>query len=351
MTADYSVPNAPPIPGLRFRPFAGISDADALYAVQLARAERDEVDPLSSVESIDTHEQWVGYLEIMSRVDEQPNWVSSPNGGRDHTILAEIDGRPVGYNRISNWGEGDGTSVFLITGCVLPEWRGRGLGTALLQWAERQSRQLAANRQNRWEYAANASSTETESTALLRDNGYAPGYTVIEMGLDWDAFAPTARPAGFDLRPGRVEDADPIAMGVMESYRNEYPGGRFAGLIDVDGYVEELTGAAYDPTLWRVALDGDQIVGQVIPLLARGRVEIEEVSVRPAWRRRGVARALLTAALLGLRDRGVSVVRLHTVREFPTRAWQLYEELGFRTLKEFPRYRKPGEEKENPPIA
>ncbi len=73
--------------------------------------------------------------------------------------------------------------------------------------------------------------------------------------------------------------------------------------------------------------------------------------MRPAWRRRGVARALLTAALLGLRDRGVSVVRLHTVREFPTRAWQLYEELGFRTLKEFPRYRKPGEEKENPPIA
>jgi len=35
-----------------------------------------------------------------------------------------------------------------------------------------------------------------------------------------------------------------------------------------------------------------------------------------------------------------SGVRLHTVAEFPTRARDLYASLGFRVLKESPRYRK-----------
>lgn len=34
-------------------------------------------------------------------------------------------------------------------------------------------------------------------------------------------------------------------------------------------------------------------------------------------------------------------IRLHIVAEFKTRARDLYQSLGFRVLKEFPRYRKP----------
>jgi ribosomal protein S18 acetylase RimI-like enzyme len=67
---------------------------------------------------------------------------------------------------------------------------------------------------------------------------------------------------------------------------------------------------------------------------------IDEVSVRPAWRRRGVARSLLTRALRDLRSRGQTVVRLQTGAEFRTRARDLYSSVGFRVVKEFPRYRK-----------
>lgn len=345
MNIDYILPDAPPLPGLRFRPFAGESDADHLQAIHDGRAARDGVDPLSSTESIGTREEFVRSLAAVTA-----------SGGEDRTIVAEIDGRVVAYNRFFDWMELDGTRVWLTVGWVLPEWRGHGLGTALLHWAEGRIRERAAAQPGRWEFAANAGNTEIEATALLRDNGYRAAYTVLEMGLDWDAFlagldagSGEARSAGgqslsevgITIRAGEVEHAGPIAASVDESYAGEYAGGRYAERFDPAAYAAELAGTRYDPSLWRVAWAGEEVAGQVIPRIERGRAEIYEVSVRPAWRRLGVARALLADVLLELHRRDVMVVRLHTMAEFPTRAVDLYTSLGFRTLKEFPRYRKP----------
>lgn len=326
----YTLPDAPDIPGLRFRPPVGPGDADTLLALQSARAEIDGIDPLSSAESLATRED---YVEMLTTLAEPGN------AGR--IILAEIDGRPAGANSVWDWQEGDGIHVWLHVGSVAPAWRGRGLGTALLHWSERRIRELAAAQPGRWEYAANAGSTEIAAAALLRDNGYRAAYTVLEMGLDWAGFTPTvALPTGIEIRPAGIQHAGAIAASVDESYRDEYDGGRYSERFDPADYAAELAAEPHDPALWRVAWAGDEVVGQVIPCIERGRAEIYEVSVRPGWRRGGVARALLSAALLGLQERGVAVVRLHTVAEFQTRAVDLYQSLGFRVLKEFPRYRK-----------
>ena len=331
MTENYTLPDAPPLPGLTFRPLVGVSDADTLAAIHIARAEHDGVDPLSTTESIWTRADFVKSLDAMVEA-----------GSSDRTILAEIDGRGIGYNRFFDWIESDGTHVWLIVGWVLPEWRGRGVGTALLQWSERRIRELAAGHPDRWEFAANATSTEPQSADLLRDNGYTVAYTVLEMGLDWDAFAPaTNLPSGIEMRPAGAGHAGKIAASVDESYAGEYDGGRFAERFDPADYAAELAGEEYDATLWRVAWAGSEVVGQVIPRIQRGRAEIYEVSVRPAWRRGGIARALLSEAILELHRREVEHVRLHTVAEFRTRAVDLYESVGFHTLKEFLRYRKP----------
>ena len=338
MTDSYILSDAPSIPGLRFRPLAGVADADDLLAIHDARAGRDGIDPLSTTESVLTREDIVRSLEAMTE-----------SGTAGRTILAEIDGRAAGYNRFFDWTERDGTHVWLQVGWVAPEWRGRGLGTALLRWTEGRIRAEAARSGDRWEFAGNASSTEVEATALLRDNGYRPAYTVVEMELDWERFDqldieifakyPVAN-AEIAIRDGDAADAARIAASVDEAYRGEYDNGRYAEQFDPADYAEELAGEPHDPALWRVAWAGDEIAGQVIPLIERGRAEIYEVSVRPAWRRRGIARALLVEAIRELRRREIAVVRLHTVAEFPTRAVELYESLGFNRLKEFPRYRK-----------
>lgn len=317
--------------GPQFRHPRGDADADALLSIRRQCAEQDGYDPLSTVESLPTREDLLEQLRAAA-------------GAPERYPLMAFNDEVIAYGRILDWTEGDGMRVWLHLGWVLPAWRGMSVGTTLLRELERRISRLAeAEGAPRWEFAANASSTEPEATQLVLDNGYRPGYTMLEMGLDWAAFDAAERapwPEGFVLRPATAADAPAIARSVAEAYRDEYPDNRYHELMDVAHYADELAGPRFDRALFQVAWAGDEVAGQVIPLIERGRAEIYEVSVRPAYRRRGLARALLARQLDVLRAQGVAVVRLHTMAEFPTQAVDLYRSLGFRTLKEFPRYRK-----------
>lgn len=306
-----------------------------MRAIHLDRKARDAVDPMSSLESIPSLESLRRSLSDAVAKARQAYW-----------LVAEVERCVVGYGRIASWPERDGTWVYLALGWVTPTWRGRGIGTALLRGTEDRIRELAAAEHptERGEVAANASSTELEATALLRNEGYQVAYRLVEMGLDAATPVPAAEPqwpSGIQVRRVTPGHCLPLAHSVQEAYRGEYPGGRYDSSADPAEFAAQLREAMRDAALWQVAWDGDQIAGQVLSTLEEGRAEVFEVSVRPSWRRRGLARALLFRALRALRSRGVDVVRLHTRTDFQTRAVDLYASLGFRVLKEFPRYRKP----------
>ncbi len=65
----------------------------------------------------------------------------------------------------------------------------------------------------------------------------------------------------------------------------------------------------FDPSLWRVAWEGDQVAGMVLSYIDdrenqaynRKRGWTEDISVRRPWRRRGLARALLVQSLHAVR--------------------------------------------------
>jgi mycothiol synthase len=64
------------------------------------------------------------------------------------------------------------------------------------------------------------------------------------------------------------------------------------------------------------------------------------VAVRRPWRRRGVARALLTSSLVGAREAGFTSANLGVDSDSPTGATGLYESIGFAPEKTFTNYRK-----------
>lgn len=326
-----SGPIVPAVDGLSFRPVR-TDDAEAIYAVRAGCVERDQVDLLSTSEGLPDAAAMREFLAGLVAAGQQ-----------DRRLVAEVNGRVVGYTLLDSWREDDGRWVYLILGWVLPEWRQRGIGTAMLRWAEDRVRRLAAEEHpgEPFELAANASSTETDTTALLQNEGYRAGYTVLEMALDPDALPPVAPlPPGIDVRPVLPEHYPLIVAAMQDAYRDEYAGNRFQESHDSEESLAELLDMGHDRALWQVAWAGDQVAGAVLPVVERGRVRMYDISVRPAWRRRGLARALLTRALHDLRGRGYDVIRLSTVAEFRTRARDLYTGVGFRVVKEFPRYRK-----------
>jgi GNAT superfamily N-acetyltransferase len=97
---------------------------------------------------------------------------------------------------------------------------------------------------------------------------------------------------------------------------------------------DHRTHPGYDPGLWFLAVEGDDIAGGVI--CERFTSEqpdcawVDDVAVRRPWRRRGVALALLLHAFGVLYRRGIRKAALTVDSDSPTGATGLYERAGMR---------------------
>ena len=255
-------------------------------------------------------------------------------------LVVELDGQIIGYSRVTWWTERDGVWLYLTTGRLLPTWRRRGIGTAMLRWAESRAAALAATHptDGKAMLGANASSTEVDATALLRDAGYHETFSMVEMRFDAFNTLPLVElPAGLAFRPVAPDQYRAIWKSVQAAYANS-PQNVVATEKD---YQDWLASPAFDPSLWRVAWDGEHIAGQTLCEIAKGRGEVAEVSVGAPWRRHGLGYALVVAGLRALAERGVTEARLHARADNIYGAPRLYERVGFRPLKRFARYRKP----------
>jgi ribosomal protein S18 acetylase RimI-like enzyme len=322
--------STPPIHGLLLRSFRGEADYAGLVALHEASRDHDQVDPFSSLEHVPTLDD-IAHSAVLGQEPER--------GLR----VAEVAGSIVGYTSTVWWEETDGQALYLHRGLVQPGWRGRGIGTALLRWAEEHLRQRARQRPagTRASFAANATSTQQEAHALLQSEGYVvpdgrdSGY--VEMGNDDLGRLPAVvLPAGVRRRPVVPAHHRAIYRAMKEAYAEEPD-----TLPSEEEYRRWARRLSAEPALCFVAWEGEEVAGQVLCRIARGRGEITEVSVRKPWRRRGIATALLVLALETLRDRGLTEARLHTLRNNLYGSIPLYGSVGFRKLKETYWYRKP----------
>jgi len=328
----------PKIDGAHFRFARGPEDGSAFEAIHQARQEIDGVDPSDSYEMVGTARE---FEEALAKQRESGTLCLRP--------VVEAGGEIVAYGKLEDWKEGDGTTVYLLQGWVHPKARGRGIGSALLSWLERESSAFAARDHagEPCEFAANASSTETNASELLANAGYAAAYTVAELRLDPARYAEerpadAALPDGLAIGKPSRDEYRKLTETVVAAFAKEYEEGRFDEPVDPDEYEEELADDDRDPSLWRVVRRGDEIVAVALcDRRTEAMAEVVELAVSPAWRRKGIARALMTETIDAAIASGCKDIRIYTIEQFQTRAIMLYRSLGFSRYKDFPRYRKP----------
>lgn len=248
----------------------------------------------------------------------------------DAWVVTELGGEVVAF--AYTWDEEPHT-LFDSAGWVDPAHRGRGIGTALVLEVERRAmrdlERRPAGKPMRVLQSFNADASGARdpdasgARVLFEGLGYAPEREYLHMEIDVpDGFEAGDAPAGIAIRP-RIESDDRAIVAVMaEGFDDPWDYG--------EARQEWLVSETYDPSIWHVALDGDEMVGALFGYITEGRGQVSALAVREPWRRHGIGQALLRAAFVTFRDRGVSEVGLNVDRDNETGATRLYERAGMR---------------------
>jgi mycothiol synthase len=248
-----------------------------------------------------------------SRAELTDRWLAATFLPARDSVVAWRDGAVAGYAAAF----GEGGFVF-----VTPGSEGRGIGTALLHFAERRARELGQTR-----YRQRVAADNLAAAAFLSAAGYRQVRTVWQMvhslhGLD----PPPAPPDGVRLRAiDRFGDAEALHAADTRA---------FAGMADYtpesleDFIAEHLATGRLDREASQIAERDGAIAGYLIADIRGGDVgHIDLLAVAPGERRRGVGSALLLHALAAFATARRSAATLEVASDNPA-ALRLYEGVG-----------------------
>ncbi len=315
------------------RPFAGEQDIGPL--VRAANAE-------SMADGIEEAWSEAGVAAWLSHPTEQFD------AGRD-VMVVELGGRVVGGGAVEWIDTRDGLHrEFRHWGVVDPELRGRGIGTALLAAQTRHAAALAAGQSygDRTALLGSFASVGRPGEDLLRDHGYEPArwfFDMVRPTLEGVVVPPM--PEGLELRSVTPDQHETIWRANREAFRDHW-GGSDESLEAMRRHLEDPD---TDTSLWLIAWDGDQVAGGVWnevhaaenEELGLDRGWLASVFTRRAWRRRGLAAALIGRSLLLLRERGLTSAALGVDADNPSGALGLYEAAGFEIHERFTAWQRP----------
>lgn len=328
---------SPKLEGLVLRGFQGESDYPNILAMINASKQADKIvrsDTLGDIRRYYTHLVNCDPCQDM--------------------IFAEMDGQVIGYGRVSWNINSVGEWLGFHLAFIHPNWRRMGLGTAFLRHNEARLQEIAAGL-----IASNilkptspcffevfTEESEKDKIALLTRENYKPiryGFEMIRSLAE--PITVTPMPAGLEVRKVNPDQYRMVWDAAQEAFQDHW------GYVapSEEEYQSWLKEDTFDPDLWQVAWDGDQIAGMVLDFInhkenkeyQRKRGYTESICVRRPWRRQGLARALLTRSLQAFKEMDMDEAALGVDTQNVTGALNLYQSVGFKVSKCSTQFRKP----------
>ena len=322
--------------GLTFRGIQGESDYPLL------------LDNVLSSWKADTNDEAVSLEDIARFYAPSDEFIPT----RD-VLIASLAGTSsvIGHSRLGWYSSSEDTLLYYQTSYLRQEYRGRGFWQTMVRQNECRIREIAAEHQpapKRF-FQAWARDNQPDWISVLESTGYQVVRRFNNMLYALGEVPSRPLPAGFDVRPVKPEHMRRI----WEAQR-EMNDGLFENVAEdwlEEKYPAWLEDPSHTPELWQVAWDGDQLAGTVLSRIDPGENEdrtrkrgyTEHIFVRPQWRRRGLASALIARSLQVLKAQGMHEAELGVDSENESAAFRLYQRIGYTTFCVDTWFRKPME--------
>lgn len=264
---------------------------------------------------------------------------------RDAWLVVAPDGQIVAYADVPHRQH----AIMDVWVRVHPDHRGHGIGAYLLRRVEERARECIATAPEGTLVTVNGGMNHYNEVS--RRFAERAGYSLIRsywrMAIDLDATGsiPEPRwPNGIVLRTFmRGQDDHAVYSAVEEAFADHW------GHVPqpYDEWLQLMDRPDFDPSLWFMAMDGDQIAGAAQCRVRLDNGWVGRLSVRRSYRQRGLGTALLLHAFREFQRRGYHSVALGVDSQNLTGATRLYEQVGMRVTRQFDSYRKvlrPGED-------
>jgi mycothiol synthase len=253
--------------------------------------------------------------------------------GKDDALLVARDGTAAGY--LQMWAVAAPPTEIEVLAYVRPSLWGRGLNAWLLRLGEERARtKLSLTPPGDRVVLQVARFADNEPAArLFASLGFAYARTFWMMRIELESAPPVPSvPDGIRIRTFERDRDDralhaALAEGFAEHWGGPFPTFEQWRHLDLEG-----RGSGFDPSLWFLAVEGEEIVGAACCRASTARdadtAQVNDLAVRAPWRGRGIGLALLRTAFGDFHRRGIRRAELGVDAENPTGATRLYERAG-----------------------
>jgi mycothiol synthase len=269
-----------------------------------------------------------------------------------HVLIACLANEPetaVGYSRLGWYSSRADTRLYYQYSRLTGEYRRRGWWEMLVRQTEQRIREIAREHPPVAQcfFQGWASDNQRDWIKVLDNTAYQVVRRFHNMLYILGDAPDFLLPAGFEIRQVKPEH-----MRLIWEAQKEMNQGLFENVVE--DWLDEkfplwLEDPGHTPLFWQVAWAGDQIAGMVLARIddkenqerQRKHGYTEHIYVRPAWRKRGLASALIARSLQVLKEQGILEAELGVDAENESAAFNLYQQMGYKTFSIDTWFRKP----------